>query len=126
MSSINSTDERQRIHDATQKLLAGTPQRSNGKLTVSNLAIEARLSRQRLYEHHPDLVSTFKTRAGTGPLTPDIEAMRRQLDDARDRIRELETRETERLDQIKALCAVITELTHQAHVDNLVVLPPNR
>ncbi len=70
MSSINSTDERQRIHDATQKLLAGTPQRSNGKLTVSNLAIEARLSRQRLYEHHPTSSAPSKRARALGPSRP--------------------------------------------------------
>ena len=123
MTSTDRDDERQRILDASRRLLSGTPQRGDGKLTVSNLAIEAGLSRQRLYEHHSDLVSTFKAEAGSGPFAPDIEALRRQLDDTHDRIRELEVRETAYLDQIKTLSAVITELTHQAHADNLVILP---
>ncbi|MEV6324911.1 hypothetical protein AB0M45_27570 [Nocardia sp. NPDC051787] len=38
---------------------------------------------------------------------------------ARDRIRELEDREREQLDQIKTLCAVITELTPETQASNL-------
>jgi hypothetical protein len=50
--------------------LAGVPTRTNGTLTVSGPAVDAGLSRHRLYEHHADLVSEFKTAAGGGPLTP--------------------------------------------------------
>ena len=66
------------------RLLAGTPQRSNGTLTVAALAAEAALSRYRLYEHHPDLVTEFKTTTlAGGPATPGADALRQQLADAR-------------------------------------------
>ncbi|MFI9415224.1 hypothetical protein [Nocardia gamkensis] len=119
-------DERLRIRDAAQRLLTSAPRRSNGTLTVSTLATEAALSRQRLYEHHPDLVAEFKARAGSAPAAPNVVALQRQLTDARDRIRELEGRDREHLDQIKTLCAVITELTHEAKASNLVPLSPRR
>jgi hypothetical protein len=62
--------ERCQLREASQRLLAGVPTRTNGTLTVSGPAVDAGLSRHRLYEHHADLVSEFKTAAGGGPLTP--------------------------------------------------------
>lgn len=121
-----SDTERRLIREAMQRLLAGTPQRSNGKLTVATLAIEAGLSRQRLYEHHPDLVAEFKTASGGAPIPPDVEALRQQLADADCRNRQLEASNSQLRAQITTLCAVITELTHEAAADNVVTLPRRR
>jgi hypothetical protein len=118
--------ERQAIHQATQRLLTGSPQRSDSKLTVSALAAEAQLSRQRLYEHHADLIAEFHTKAGGGPLPPSITALQQQLTDARTHIQELEAREARLLAQNQTLCAVITELTHEAHADNVITLHTGR
>jgi AcrR family transcriptional regulator len=119
-------NERRLIREATQRLLAGTPQRSKGKLTIATLAIEAGLSRQRLYEHHPDLVAEFKTASGSGPLPPNAEALRQQLANAGSRIRNLEADNSQLRAQITTLCAVITELTHGAAADNVIALPRRR
>ncbi|WP_051021601.1 hypothetical protein [Nocardia araoensis] len=124
--SAQLADERRRIRDAAQRLLTGAPHRSSGTLTISTLATEAALSRQRLYEHHPDLVAEFKAETGSAPASANAIAVQQQLADAHDRIRELEGREREHLDQIKTLCAVITELTHETRASNLVLLPPRR
>jgi len=118
--------ERQLLHQATQRLLTGSPQRSDGKLTVSALAAEAQLSRQRLYEHHADLIAEFQTKAGGGPLPPSITALQQQLADARTRIQELEAREARLLAQNQTLCAVITELTHETEANNVVALAARR
>ncbi len=116
--------ERQLIREATQRLLAGTPQRSNGSLTVSTLATETGLPRHRIYEHHADLVAEFKAKTFTGaPITPDVNALRQQLADAHQRIQQLEDTQTQLTAKITTLCAVITELTHDAHADNIVALP---
>jgi hypothetical protein len=41
-----------------------------------------------LYEHHPDLVTEFKTTTlADGPATPGADALRQQLAGARERIR---------------------------------------
>ncbi|WP_249645298.1 hypothetical protein [Nocardia sputi] len=124
--SAQLTDERRRIRDAAERLLTGAPHRSNGTLTISTLATEAALSRQRLYEHHPELVAEFKAKTGYAPAFANAVALQQQLTDAHDRIRELEDREREHLDQIKTLCAVITELTHETKASKLVLLPPRR
>jgi AcrR family transcriptional regulator len=118
--------ERQLIREAAQRLLAGTPARSDAKLTVATLAIEAGLSRQRLYEHHPDLIAEFKTATGRGPVPPNVEALQRQLADADSRIQQLEACNNQLRAQITTLCAVITELTHEAAADNVVTLPRRR
>jgi chromosome segregation ATPase len=116
--------EQQLIREATQRLLAGTPQRSNGSLTISTLATEAGLPRHRIYEHHADLVAEFKAKTHTGaPLAPDVHVLRRQLDDAHERIQQLEATQTQLTAKITTLCAVITELTHQTYADNIVALP---
>ncbi|CRK56930.1 hypothetical protein [Alloactinosynnema sp. L-07] len=119
-------DERQRIRDAAQRLLDGHPHRSSGKLTVSTLATEAAVTRQRLYEHHTDLVDQFKTAAGGGPIAPDVEALRHQLAAAHKLITQLEHDNKQLRGKIAALCAVITELTHETYADNVVTLPQRR
>ncbi|MGW4330465.1 hypothetical protein ACWEKR_31805 [Nocardia sp. NPDC004573] len=124
--SAQLTEERRRIRDAIERLLTGAPHRSNGTLTISTLATEAAMSRQRLYEHHPELVAEFKTKTGHAPALANAVALQQQLSDAHDRIRALEDREREHLDQIKTLCAVITELTHKTQASNLVLLSPRR
>ncbi|MGW4591708.1 hypothetical protein ACWEKJ_30695 [Amycolatopsis thermoflava] len=119
--------EQQLIRDATERLLARTPLRSNGNLTIATLATEAGLPRHRIYEHHADLVAEFKTRAHTGtPATPDTHALQRQLADAHDRIQQLETDREQLTAKITTFCAVITELTHEAHTDNVVALARSR
>lgn len=120
---IQLAAERQRIHAAAQRLLAGTSERSDGKLTISTLAIEAGIARQRLYEHHGDLVTEFRSGTGSISVSPNIIALQQQLADAQIRIRELEDQATERSAQIKTLRAIITELTHEAHADNIVTFP---
>jgi len=90
-------------------------------------ATEAALPRQRLYEHHPDLVTEFKTATlAGGPATPGADALRQQLVDARERIRQLEASEAQLKAKITTLCAVITELTHEATADNIVAMPARR
>lgn len=57
------------------------------------------------------------------PTSPTFVALNDQLNKAHHRIRELEARETELLVQIRSLCAVITELSHE--VDPLAVVELN-
>jgi hypothetical protein len=62
-------DQRERIRAATDRILAGTPQRSNGALPIVALAIEADVPRNALTQHHPDLKTKFYDRvraAGRG------------------------------------------------------------
>lgn len=119
--------EQQLIRDATQRLLAGTPQRSNGNLTIATLAAEAGILRQRIYEHHADLVAEFKAKAhNSGPSTTDVQALQQQLADARTRIQTLEATEALLKTKITTLCAVVTELTHGTTANNVLAMPSRR
>lgn len=53
---------RRAIITAMNRLLAGAPQRSNGRLNVTQLAIEADLKRWHLTHQHPDLKDLFQQR----------------------------------------------------------------
>lgn len=55
-------DERARIRAAMDRILAGTPERSNGALTVVALAIEAGVPRNALTQRHTDLKDEFYQR----------------------------------------------------------------
>ncbi|PJT45765.1 hypothetical protein CWI85_36815 [Streptomyces albidoflavus] len=60
-----STDERTRILDAMDRLLAGQPTASNGSLTTAALAAEAGVHRMALYKRHADLNNEFNERIRT-------------------------------------------------------------
>ncbi|MFG2637998.1 hypothetical protein ACGFX8_29945 [Streptomyces sp. NPDC048362] len=54
-------DERDRIRAAMDRILQGTPQHSNGALTIVALAQEAGVPRNALTQRHPDLKNDFYT-----------------------------------------------------------------
>lgn len=54
---------RRAITAAMNRLFAGTPQRSTGRLNVTQLAIEAGLKRWHLTHQHPDLKDLFQEHA---------------------------------------------------------------
>lgn len=119
-------NERQQLRNAMQRLLTGTARRSNGKHTITTLATESGLSRQRLYEHHADLVTEFKTTAAGSPVSPDVQALQQQLANSHETIQQLKQDNTALHERIRTLCAVITELTQEANADNIVAIPTHR
>jgi hypothetical protein len=73
-------DERERIRAVTDRILAGTPQRSNGALTIVALAIEADVPRNALTQRHPDLKTEFYDKVRVRGQTPDSETrLRKQI-----------------------------------------------
>jgi len=58
-------DERTRIRDAAERLLAGKPVASDGALTVVALAAEAGVHRMALLKRHADLKNEFYQRVRT-------------------------------------------------------------
>ena len=54
---------RRAITAAMNRLLTGTPQRSNGRLNISQLAVEADVKRWHLTHQHTDLKDLFQTQA---------------------------------------------------------------
>lgn len=72
-------DERTRIHEAMNRLLAGRPTASDGSLTIVALAAEAGVHRMALMKRHADLKSTFFERVRTEtPQTPEPEKRLRE------------------------------------------------
>lgn len=71
--------ERSAIRAAMDRLIAGTPLRSNGKLTILALAAEAGLKRHTLTHKHTDLQDLFRARCQAADTPPP--AHRKLLDE---------------------------------------------
>ncbi|WP_436800909.1 hypothetical protein [Streptomyces avermitilis] len=63
-------DERTRIREAMDRLLAGQAAASNGSLTVKALAEEAGVHRMALLKRHADLKNAFYERVRNDPAGP--------------------------------------------------------
>lgn len=125
-AAARNDEEHQRVRAAMRRLRDDEAERSNGAHTVMALADESGIPRQRLYEHHSDLLNEFKATAGRGPVTPNVEALQRQLAQARDHNQELAAENAQLRSKIRTLSAVITELTHDTSGANVVVSMPRK
>ncbi len=65
--------ERDAITAAMDRLLAGTPLRTTGKLTILELAAEAGLKRHHLTHKHTDLKDLFAARVKANESVPDAQ-----------------------------------------------------
>ena len=74
-------DERTRIRDAAERLLAGKPVASDGALTVVALAAEAGVHRMALIKRHADLKNEFyqRVRAQTQQITDEERRLRQTV-----------------------------------------------
>ncbi|MFJ8794135.1 hypothetical protein [Streptomyces sp. NPDC102462] len=108
-------DERDRICAAMDRILGGTPQHSNGALTIVALALEAGVPRNALTQRHTDLKAQFydKVRARGG--TPDSEQRLRQQ--VR-RLKELRASDAEEIARLKADVEALVGALHQATTEN--------
>lgn len=83
--------ERAAIQAAADRLLAGTPLRSTGELTVVQLAAEAGVKRWLLIHKHRDLAEQFQARVratgGDPPPVADLKAQISQLTEDNTRLR---------------------------------------
>ena len=107
---MNKDDtERAAIKAAADRLVAGTPLRSTGELTVVQLAAEADVKRWLLTHKHRDLAEGFQARArAVGGEPPPVQKLR-------DRLHELEA-EAARLKANYAEQQALTEC--YAHIIN--------
>ncbi|WP_054811808.1 hypothetical protein [Nocardia arizonensis] len=107
-----TTDQRGQIRAAIDRLLAGTPLRSDGALTVVALAAEADVKRHVLTHRHTDLKDEFYARVRAQGHTPaseqqlrdELESTRHKLADARKKIQELEQ-------SVEAFARIVNVLT---------------
>lgn len=125
-AAARNDEEHQRVRAAMSRLQDNKAEQSNGARTVVALADESGVPRQRLYEHHSDLLNEFKATVGCGPVTPNAESLQRQLAQARAHNQELAAENAHLRSKIRTLSAVITELTHETSGANVVVSMPRR
>lgn len=90
-ATARDDEERQHVRAAMSRIRDNMAEQSNGARTVVALAAESGIPRQRLYEHHGDLLSEFKATVGCGPVAPNVDALQRQIAQARDHNQELAT-----------------------------------
>jgi hypothetical protein len=70
---MTDEDERKAITEAMQRLLAGKPLRSSGRLDIVTLAEEAGLKRNKLTHKHTDLKDLFNAGRRARDGVPDSE-----------------------------------------------------
>ncbi|MFE9501290.1 hypothetical protein ACFYO6_02065 [Streptomyces anthocyanicus] len=128
-----AADERDQIRAAMDRILGGTPQRSNGALTIVALATEADVPRNALTQRHLDLKNEFYEKVRARGEMPDSEKrLRRQLVKAKElraeALKEIERLKTDNEALVGALHQVVMEnrqlrlqLTQQPN--NVHVLP---
>lgn len=97
-----SEDLRLTIRDAMQRLLDGKPIRSDGKLTVKSLAVEAGVKRWVLTHQHRDLQQEFRDRCANRDDTPVFLA-------------EVTERNRALMAELADLQVKVTALTEEAH-----------
>jgi transposase-like protein len=105
-------DERDRIRAAMDRILQGTPQRSNGALTIVALAQEAGVPRNALTQRHLDLKNDFYAQVRARGQTPDSEIrLRQQIV----KLKELRTQDATELAQLRTdvehLVRAVNQLT---------------
>lgn len=84
---MSQDNERKNIRAAMDRLLAGTPLRSNGALTVLSLAVEADVKRHVLTHRHTDLKDEFYAKVKAQSHVPDSERkLREELRRTKDRL----------------------------------------
>ncbi|MEU9305221.1 hypothetical protein [Streptomyces sp. NPDC048269] len=108
-------NERDRIHAAMHRILAGTPEHSNGALTIVALAQEAQLPRNALTQRHVDLKNEFYDKVSERGQTPDSEIrLRQQIV----KLKELRANDKAEIAQLQADREGLVRIVHQLTVEN--------
>ncbi|MFC8829472.1 hypothetical protein ACFT9I_29480 [Streptomyces sp. NPDC057137] len=108
-------DERDRINAAMNRILAGTPESSNGALTIVALASEAQVPRNALTQRHLDLKNDFNEKVRARGGTPDRELrLRRQVV----KLKELRAADAKELKQLRADVEALVGALHQSEMEN--------
>jgi hypothetical protein len=105
-------DERDRIRAAMERIINGTPQHSNGALTIVALAHEAQLPRSALTQRHHDLRTEFYAKAKAKAATAtDEQRLRETIAKLRSTIAN-KNKELDRIrEDVPALVRVVNVLT---------------
>ncbi|GAB2460330.1 hypothetical protein [Streptomyces incanus] len=99
-------DERARIREAIDRLLAGTPTASDGSLTVKALAIEAGVHRMALMKRHVDLKNHFYERVRSE--TSQIPESERKLRETNTRLRQMVKDQNAEIEELRQQVTLLT------------------
>jgi len=103
-----------KLRAAMERLLAGTPERTDGRLIKENLYREAGVSRATM-NRTPAVLEEWSRRVeGTQPRDKQVEDLKRQLAERRSELRQLRTRIQELEGQLTVAAIAVSEL----HVEN--------
>ena len=103
---------RNQIRAAMDRLLAGTPLRSDGALTIVALAAEAGIKRHILTHRHTDLKEEFHARVRAQNRIPESERrLRDQLQATQRRLADLNEQSRQQQETIDALARIVNVLT---------------
>ena len=109
---MTDEDERKAITEAMQRLLAGKPLRSSGRLDIVTLAEEAGLKRNKLTHKHTDLKDMFNARVKAQHSVPAREtALRGQNDELRRKLDDMRAERDEYKQAADALARALNVLT---------------
>jgi septal ring factor EnvC (AmiA/AmiB activator) len=108
-------DERDRIRAAVDRILGGTPERSNGALTIVALAQEADVPRNALTQRHTDLKTEFYQRIQKRGATPDVEI---RLRVTLTKLKETITHKNKELRQLRADVPALVRAINQLTLEN--------
>ncbi|WP_369394773.1 hypothetical protein AB5J72_50250 [Streptomyces sp. CG1] len=101
------------------RILGGTTERSNGRLTIVALAAEAGVPRNALTQRHTDLKNDFYDKVRARGATPDSEQrLRKQVR----RFKELRAADAEEIARLKADVEALVGALHQATAENQLLL----
>lgn len=107
--------ERAAIQAAADRLLAGTPLRSTGELTVVQLAAEASVKRWLLTHKHRDLTEQFQARAkARGGDPPPVQKLKAKLRALEERHAEVNAANAE----LRALKEHYATVIHELSIDH--------
>ena len=108
-------DERAQIRAAMDRILAGSPERSNGALTVVALALEAGVPRNALTQRHTDLKNEFYQRIRErGAENGDEVRLRATVA----RLRRTIAGKNEELAELRADVPALVRVVHQLTLEN--------
>lgn len=111
MDVVTTTTAETKLQEAMNRLLAGQPRHTDGKLTKANLAREAQVSPATLYRTKSVIEAWNKRVTDTTPRNPEAEKLRGELAAKKARIRDLEGQTRKLKDDLTAAVTVIAELS---------------
>lgn len=110
MDIVTATAET-KLQEAMNRLLAGQPRFTDGKLTKANLAREAQVSPATLYRTQSIIEAWDYRVTDTTPRNPKAEKLREELSAKKAQIRVLEGQKRKLKDDLTAAVTVIAELS---------------